>query len=115
MILEYSKTYSKISILIDKLCKFRYKLFSTIDDLSNEFVRYANYYDKIKNDIPYETKIHFQGLLVGPALAALGMNGKVEEYLKYSSISSMDLDNYPLLDLLLSIFIQSISQTKITI
>jgi len=94
----FSHVYSDLFENMHDLTAYRYKLLSThstnmADNYTKLSQKIASYYDNVPRQIQY----HIQGILIGPALVALGMNDKISEYLDTGVFSPSDVEEYSLI------------------
>ena len=96
-ILPFSHIYSKVPALLTDVPLYRYKLFSAHQTYSQNYNDSVETIQSLSHDIPEQFKLQIQGILIGPALVALGMNNKIKQYLNANEFTQNDIDNFPLI------------------
>ena len=95
--LYFAHIYTKIASLLKDATVYRYKLFSEHQTYSQNYNKSVNTIYSLSKDTPEQIKLQIQGILIGPALVALGMNNKIDEYLNTNKFSQNDIDSFPLI------------------
>ena len=92
-----SHIYAKVITLLKDVPLYRYKLFSSHQTYSQNYNDSVETIQSLSDDIPEQIKLQIQGILIGPALVALGMNDKIDEYFNSNKFSQNDIDDFPLI------------------
>ena len=97
-IFAYSYIYTEVATLLKDVPLYRHKLFSAHQTYSQNYNNSITAIHEMSDDIPAQIKLQIQGILIGPALVALGMNEKIEEYLNANKFSQNDINDFPLIN-----------------
>jgi len=97
-ILNYSHVYTDLFEYMSDLTAYRYKLLSThTTNMADNYTQLSQKISAYFEDVPEQIQFHIRGILVGPALVALGMNEKLSEYLDAGEFSHSDVAEYSLI------------------
>ena len=104
-IFSYSQIYTKIAHLFEDSPLYRYKLFSKDETYANNYNQSIHTIKALTDEVPPQIKLQIQGILIGPALVALGMNGKINEYISSDQFNQNDINQFPLIKAFTEYFI----------
>ncbi|MBC8312524.1 MAG: class I SAM-dependent methyltransferase [Candidatus Marinimicrobia bacterium] len=104
-IFSHSHIYTEVAPLLKDVPLYRYKLFSAHDTYSNTYNNSVQIIQSLSDEIPEQIKLQIQGILIGPALVALGMNEKIKEYLNANKFNQNDVKDFPLINSFANYFI----------
>jgi len=96
-ILAFSHIYTEVASLLKDVPLYRYKLFSAHQTYSQNYDNSVETIQSLSDNIPEQIKLQIQGILIGPALVALGMHGKIDKYLNANKFTQNDIDDFPLI------------------
>ena len=96
--LRFSYVYADLFENMHDLTAYRYKLLSTHStNMADKYTQLSQKIASYYGEIPQQIQYHIQGILIGPALVALGMNDKISEYLNAGEFSQSDREEYSLI------------------
>ena len=100
-----SQIYTKFLPLLEDIPLYRHKLFSKDETYAHNYEHSIKTVQALTDKMPEQIKLQIQGLLIGPALVALGMNDKIKKYILYNQFNQDDINQFPLIKAFVKYFI----------
>ena len=99
IILRFSHVYADLFEKMRDLAAYRYKLLSTHNtNMADNYRQLSQKASSYFKEVPEQIQFHIQGILIGPPLVALGMNGKLTQYIDAGKFSKSDIEEYSLIN-----------------